>query len=289
MIRLALTLGTLTSALTACGVDFTAFGEPGGGGTGGTATTTTQGGSGGTGGEPSMGGSGGTRPLSCRALAFDGIDDYVEVADHSQLDGLSTLTVEAWVELALHDSEVHILSHHDHDANTGYVLLIFGSDTSSPDQELQFRYQFGGENHPTGFDAVPTGAWHHIAATYDGTALRTYIDGDRVENNTIGAGTAADFAGPLRIGAAAYTNNFHFKGKIDEVRLSGVARYTASSFDLPPRRLDADADTIALWKFDEADGDQTARDSASQHDGVLGNSATIDPSDPVRVDVPCDL
>ncbi len=286
MARLAFTLVALLTS-TACGVDFTPFGESTAGGMGGTGTTTP--GTGGGGGTiTGTGGEGGAQPASCRAIQLDGVDDFVEVADHVDLDGLAAITIEAWIELEYHDREAHIVSHHHHDNHTGYVLLVFGGDASSPDQELQFRYQFGGENHPTGFDAVPTGAWHHVAATYDGTAMRTYIDGKRVENNTIGTGVAEDFNGPLRIGAAAYSDNFYFKGKIDEVRLSKVARYVDSSYDLPPRRLPADGDTVALWKLDEPDGDQTARDELGQHHGVLGQSASSDASDPARVDVPCD-
>ena len=46
---------------------------------------------------------------------------------------------------------------------------------------------------------------------------------------------------------------WHFKGKIDEVRISKIARYDRDF--TPPLRHAKDADTIALYHFDQGSGD----------------------------------
>ncbi len=70
--------------------------------------------------------------------------------------------------------------------------------------------------------------WHHIAATYDGTTAKIYIDG--VVNATTTKSLAMpDTSGPLYIGSSYGSQGdgrgeVYFNGQIDEVRISNVAR-----------------------------------------------------------------
>jgi hypothetical protein len=231
----------------------------------------------GTGGATGSGGAGGAEP--CRALSFDGVATMVHVPDHADLDQFGNITIEAWIRPASYPSEVQILSHHDHGAHTGYVLLIFEGS------QMQFRYQDGVDNHPVGYHDVPAGSWHHVAATYDGQFMRTFVDGMRRANADVGSLSAADYAGPLRIGLTSHNTNFPFHGIIDEVRLSKVARY-AADFTVPTEPFTVDGDTVALWHFDEPSG-QAVLDATGVHDGTLGDTSAVEGTDPARVEVPC--
>lgn len=66
--------------------------------------------------------------------------------------------------------------------------------------------------------AVPTGAWHHIAITYDGTTLTFYLDGvadgTTTFTNTPNTGTATG----TYIGMLSNGTQYPFDGLIDEVR-----------------------------------------------------------------------
>lgn len=265
-----------TLALAACGEEFRAEGR---GASGGESAAAGAGGStaGGAGGS-ATGGSGGAAP-ACRGLSFDGVDDLVSVPDQVTLDGLAPLTVEAWVYPESYPGEVQIVSHHDHGAHTGYVLLIFSGS------EMQFRYQFDGQNHPSGFTPVVAQQWHHVAATYDSGTVRLFVDGQMKHEGTIAQGVADDCDAPLAIGRAAYEDSFHFHGIIDEVRISRVARYE-ESFVPAKAPFAPDADTVALYHFDE-DGGQVAADATGAHDGSLGATNQAAADDPERVDVPC--
>jgi hypothetical protein len=77
-----------------------------------------------------------------------------------------------------------------------------------------------------------------------------------------------------------------YKGVIDELRISRVARYSASSYAPPSEPFTLDGDTVALWHFDEPSG-QGVSDAAGSHDGTLGNDSGTEPADPARTDVPC--
>ncbi len=112
---------------------------------------------------------------------------------------------------------------------------------------------------------IADGVWHHVALTRsqaNGT-LRIYVDG-RLDAQ--GSGPTGDVSyrdgrstnypkDPyLVIGAEKHDNNPDdfpsFSGWVDEVRLSKVIRYT-SDFTLPTGPFVPDANTVALYHFDE--------------------------------------
>lgn len=77
--------------------------------------------------------------------------------------------------------------------------------------------------------------WHHIAVTYDGSALKLYIDG-ALDTSTSTSATMLDTAHPLLLGSLAGNTGAEriasgFGGMIDEVRISNTDR---SSFNTTP-------------------------------------------------------
>ena len=64
-----------------------------------------------------------------------------------------------------------------------------------------------------------------------------------------------------------------FRGIIDEVRISKVARYTADF--TPPTRFEPDADTLALYHFDEGSGDVLKDSSGNNHHGKIVNAKWV--------------
>ena len=166
----------VSAALAGCGDDSNAtFPGGGSGGAGGAA-----GGAGGSGGTGLAGGSGGAGAAGGAgggcvnfALSFDGDDDRVEVGDDGGLDGLVQLTIEAWVRpgTAVSSQQMYILSHHDNSAHTGYTLLFRNG-------MLELRYQDGTDNwNAIGGDTVQGDQWLHVAGVYDGTHMRTFVNG----------------------------------------------------------------------------------------------------------------
>jgi hypothetical protein len=75
----------------------------------------------------------------------------------------------------------------------------------------------GGDIPVTGTAAVPLNAWTHVALTYDGAALRLYVNGALVSTTDL-AGPLPASTSPLRIGGNSIWGEY-FKGLIDEVRI----------------------------------------------------------------------
>jgi hypothetical protein len=59
--------------------------------------------------------------------------------------------------------------------------------------------------------------WAHLAATYDGSTQRLYVNGVQVSSRAQ-TGPIAISSGPLRIGGNAVWGEY-FQGRIDEVRI----------------------------------------------------------------------
>jgi hypothetical protein len=59
---------------------------------------------------------------------------------------------------------------------------------------------------------LTAGAWHHVAATYDGAMMRAYLDGEEVGRGMQAQMAIKDSDQPFRIGA-------NYQGAVDEVML----------------------------------------------------------------------
>jgi hypothetical protein len=92
--------------------------------------------------------------------------------------------------------------------------------------------------------------WHHVAGVFDGSEVRAYVDGQLVAK-TAGKGIRKTNALPLFVGAdpnGSGAPGSFFRGAIDDVRISSVARYT-TAFE-PAAQHEADAATVLLLPCD---------------------------------------
>jgi hypothetical protein len=140
-----------------------------------------------------------------------------------------------------------------------------------------------------------TSQWVHVAMTWDGTVVRTYVNG-ALKITSKGAGGVtmlATVASPLTVGCNPYSC---FNGLFDEVRVWKTARSDAEIMANYDKALVGDeAGLVGYWKFDEAPGATMSADSVTAaghtaHPAVLMSATaagkptfvTADPPAPVR-------
>jgi hypothetical protein len=160
------------------------------------------------------------------ALSFDGIDDFVEVSDHGELDvGAGDFSIALWVKDVGDEHEVFVDKRSSPPIGYTFVAL-FGHLV------LQLADGLGGGAGFTNFTATETlpddGQWHHVAATVDrseSSGGKLYVDGVIVLtfDPTVRPGTL-DNAAPLWMGRnhippIANPNDEWLDGAMDEVRL----------------------------------------------------------------------
>ncbi len=209
------------------------------------------------------------------ALSFDG-NDYVEIASNSSIMP-ATLTVEAWIQPGKTGARQSIVSKWDGGGDASYSLEL------TPTNKFLFYLHNGTTTQSiTGTTVITVGEWYHVAGTYDGLQARLYVNGVLEAGPTTLVVPMTTSGVPLRIGASAkkapYPIYVPFKGAIDEVRLSNLAR-TSFNLTAPPS---ADTNTVGLWRFNEGSG-QTAGDSAGSNHGQLGSTSAPDVNDPTWV------
>lgn len=183
-----------------------------------------------------------THPASERVLALDGKDDCLTISSGALGVPDGPLTVEGWFDARSFGKRVGFLNKTE---NAEFGLFL-SNGVPGFTVHLDGRYV-----NATRDDApVSANAWHHVAGVFDGNEVRLFVDGELVATKA-GKGKRTQNELPLMIGAdvtkEAKPDSF-FDGRIDEIRISKTARYTAKF--TPSRRFEPDADTLLLLHMD---------------------------------------
>lgn len=144
------------------------------------------------------------------ALQFNGSNNYISVPAITSFNNASQITVSGWLKKP--------------DTNVGFIATVYGGlDTTSKIQILcvgshlytvlgdgsQGHVVYGGTASP--FD----GTWHHFAVTYDGTAIRNYIDG-KLDFSQAATFTSSATNAPFVIGTRG--GGAFWNGLLDNIR-----------------------------------------------------------------------
>ena len=143
------------------------------------------------------------------ALLFDGINDWITVADVISLDLTTTMTLEAWVyPTKVHSNWAAILMK-EQPGGFAYALYVTSGNQAAGYIRTSEGVQGGN---------LPVNTWSHITTTYDGALIRVYVNGVQVAS-IAKTGSVGVTTGPLRIGGNSIWNTEFFQGRIDAVRI----------------------------------------------------------------------
>jgi hypothetical protein len=148
------------------------------------------------------------------ALSFNGSNAWVTVPDSASLDLTAAMTLEAWVRpTQVGTWETVVLK----EAAGELVYGLYAStDTAQPSGHV-FPVGQRADLPVRGSPTTPANAWTHLAVTYDGAALRVYVNGVQQGARAV-TGAIQTSGGPLRIGGNAVWSEW-FAGVIDDVRV----------------------------------------------------------------------
>lgn len=233
-------------------------------------------------------------PAGGNYLALDGVDDHAildfETFGLLMPEGTDEFTFEAWIYLTTppnRDTHPLVLSQQvrmyiwNHGPNFG--LRLMSATHLHPLRGVAF-----GMLPPF---SLSLNQWHHVAFQAEGVQ-RMLIINDVVrisQGRTILADDLSHAEHPWdftiggfgeKIESDWHGGHFwgHFEGYIDEVRISTVARYNIAKRGFTPRkRFENDAQTVALWHFDEAMGTRKFSDTSGNAYHLVGkNGARTD-------------
>jgi hypothetical protein len=149
------------------------------------------------------------------ALKFEGTDSYVSVPSSSSLQLTNALTIAGWIKANSWDAanDVDPIARKGEGNPNNYQLAVV-------DGRATF-YLDGGEADDDGFvgnTPLNTDQWYHIAATWDGAAVRIYVDGvvDNDPSDSRGDAIGTDTR-PFYLGGRSGTDLL--EGTLDDIRL----------------------------------------------------------------------
>ncbi len=208
------------------------------------------------------------------ALEFDGADDCVNVPYGAGLNPTGAFTVECWVYVTGGAGTYRSPVTSRNGVGKGYTLYA-GDDN---DWQFWLGNGSGRSKLDSGADVVLE-EWTHLAGVYDGDSNMTlYVNGEVVGTSLTGVTFVANDAMPLYIGAGkteGTTPDFHFPGRIDEVRIWSSALSVDTIRNWMYREIDkthpAYTSRAACYSLNDGGG-TVAADVARDHDGVLSGT-----------------
>ena len=209
------------------------------------------------------------------SVFFDGDNDYIDISNSviaaAIPGGDEPYTIEMWVLFGRGGSTV--------DSGGSDSLIAYGSNSTRSYNGIDWtgtaiRNVWFGDDLSYTVDLVD-GAWHHIAATYDQTTRRLFVDGnlgasDTPSDHSVGTTNNG------KIGASTGgVINRDFKGYISNLRITKRAIYTAA-FTPPTQELTAVDDTMLLCCQDSNDPNQEATGKTITGNGNLATTGYLE-------------
>ncbi len=126
----------------------------------------------------------------------------VQIPDNNMLDGMKALTLEIWLKQDTHQS-TGVIQKGNNWPGMSYLLQPWS------DQQIYFGIDNTTSRAIAPAGSYPLGEWYHLAATFDGTTLKVFINGKEKASAKSPVAECPDTNTPLQVGN-------RFAGIIDE-------------------------------------------------------------------------
>jgi len=220
-----------------------------------------------------------------KSLAFDGVDDYVDISTTATLSGKAIVSISVWIKPDnLTGSNERIFD--ENTSTSGYTRFGLERDTD----KIQMKWR-DSANDPSGSAGTLTtgsvltaGVWTHILAIYDSSSneQKIYIDGSLSTSSSVSIsalGTSRTYG--INIGRSPYYLNY-FQSAIDELAMWDVALGSTEVTELYTNGpIDLNTDTgnytsssdLQVWyrMGDKVTSFPTIPDQVGSNDGTATN------------------
>ncbi|MCU0642246.1 MAG: CehA/McbA family metallohydrolase, partial [archaeon] len=155
------------------------------------------------------------------ALSFDGSNDYVDLGNDASLRITANITLMSWVKFNQIPSGTTVYALINKNEAGGYGIIA-NEQLANGYNRLVTYFYIGGSYRNAGVNlsALSAGAWYHVAATYNGTTVAFFLNGNMTEA-LAATGSIGDVASyGVALGAnpgPSYAE--YFNGAMDEVAI----------------------------------------------------------------------
>lgn len=223
---------------------------------------------------------------SAPVLSFDGAKDYIQV-DLSPLNPLNPeqFTVSLWAKVTGGQGTYRsVITSRMGEPCGGYTIY------AGKDDKWQFSIGNGSTHAQVIGSEVVLNTWTHLAATYDGSEMKLYINGKQAGS------TKSEFVPnkscPLRIGAGNTEGNpdYFFPGEITEVRIWNQARsgeIQASMYQRLENVNNKEKSLVGYWMLNRGSEFTACDSTVNDQYGVINGATWVKSEDlPIKVATP---
>ena len=175
------------------------------------------------------------------ALSFDGVDDYVSIADNPSLEGMEQFSFSFWMKASeLPEGICMILG-----KELAYRILYSSTGTFSWVIATEDKPWYSEGTSLSSDRSLGKGVWNHVVVGYDGKSTYLYLNGRLDTRSSIPlSGRIVNNANPLTLAKNIGTTVGFFNGALDDVRYFKTMLSDSSVYRL--FRLYPMADTTTL-------------------------------------------
>lgn len=210
------------------------------------------------------------------SLQFNGEGQYLDCGNSTYYDLTNNLTIEAWIyptDFKDTSWKSTIAGETDWDGSTYGWSFRYGLASGT----LEFNMSSGGNNWTdcTANNALTLNTWQHVAATYNGSLVKLYVNGVEKAslNHSISIPTTSK---RLLIGAIDHEGDWrNLIGYIDQVRIWNVARSQAEIAENLLNSVTAD-NLLAEFHFNTGSGATVINSANSNYNATLVNASWSD-------------
>lgn len=206
------------------------------------------------------------------ALEFDGKSKNVVIIPQTNWNERDELTYEVFVQdsdVNNHESGMkYVLNHH---YTCAFLRWVDG---------WGFMANLEGEKmvRVSSSKQLPApGDWVHLAGVIKNRTVQLFVNGEPMEAKQLPEKVNSKSGNTIQLGP-------NFSGKIRGVKISKTARFD-KRFD-PPQQFSNDADTLALYQFNEGFGDVLKDSSGNGYDGKIEGAKWVPLDQTVAIENP---
>ncbi len=215
------------------------------------------------------------------SLNLDGINDRVNTPISLSPTTYQNWTFECWVNSPQIPKTTLGMDGPMYGENMGILW-----NHNSGFEGSAFVYEANGIYYVASFGSLAAHTWYHLAATYNGTELKTYRNGVLINTTTTGGSGLHSTSTTLKMGSHPSVANY-FEGKIDEARIWNTVRScTEINQSMNVELAGNESGLQAYYKFNEGvangtntsittilDASSNANNGALSNFGLTGNSS----------------
>ncbi|MCQ9641437.1 fibronectin type III domain-containing protein [Chryseobacterium sp. WG14] len=215
-----------------------------------------------------------------RSLSFNGSSQYLNGGQFN-LSG-NAVTFEGWVKVnAFKTAFPYISSVIGIEVGDNNSAILRLGDANLANNKLQFTLSFGSSQIKlNGNTALNANTWYHVAATYDGAAMKLYVNGN-LDASTVATGNFT--ANGILYMGRNYDNSRALNGLLDEFR---VWKKALTAQEILDNKCDIAASSTSLeanWKMDDGSGNGAVDATPNGHSATLISMSDAN----WKTEVPC--